>query len=131
MIEQKELDRESDARNAPWRVVFGLITVLVFAALPESRIQDELKMSVWSAGFLGFVLVYVWPFLFDLVSRAVVAGIALFHFIVMWFTYPHIPHHGYLGIGLTATGEFIICLIPIAWLDKRSEDVRAMNNEAT
>src|ERR1700678_3698195 len=122
MIDQEELDREADARGKPWKVVFGLSVAFALSALPNSRIQDALRMGAWTSLFLGIVLVYAWPFLIDKISVAVVVAIGLFHGLVMWAAYSRIPEHGYLGIGLVAMGEFVICLIPIAWLDKRSEE---------
>jgi hypothetical protein len=128
-MNQEVLDRESDMRDRVWKYVFGLAIVLALAALPHSRIQDALRIGTWSAGFLGLVLVYVWPFLIDRTSILVVSAISLFHCLVVALAYSRLPQHGYLGIGLVAVVELVICALPIAWLGARSEDVRTKRFE--
>jgi len=124
MIREDVLDQESRARDKAWKFVFITAIVLAIAALPTSQFQDLLKMGVWSVGFVGFVATYTWPFIVDAVAVIVLGLIVAFHFMVMLLLYPHIPHHGYLAIGLVAAVECAICVIPVVWLDGRSEGRR-------
>ncbi|SRR6266851_5377998 len=124
MLSEEQLDSEALAGRRAWKYVLALAVVLSLAALPHSQYQDALKMAVWTVVFLGLVFVYTWPFIVDALSRLVVATIVLLHFPIMLGIYPRIPHHGYLLIGLAIAVEYVVCLVPIAWLDLRSEKFR-------
>jgi hypothetical protein len=123
-MNEDQLEREKRAADHAWKYVMGCAIALSIMALPTSRFQDMLKMGVWTTILLGFIVVYAWPFVIDVIAVLVIGAIAIGHFTVMWFAYPRIPHHGYIAIGLVTACEFVVCLLPIAWLDARSETRR-------
>jgi hypothetical protein len=116
---------ESRDKDRAWKYVLGIIITLSVAALPHSRFQVLLKMGVWTALFLGLVLTYTWPFLVDGVARLTVTCISIAHFFVVFFLPSVAPSHGYLLIGAVTGVEFLLSLLPIAWLDVRSQKLRA------
>jgi hypothetical protein len=116
-----ENEDQQDPLNRLWKYTIGICVFLAVLAHPASRFQDFLNMSIWSILVLGFVTLYVWPFLNDALAIGVLALIFLFHFVVMWGLYPRIPHHGYIAICLVGFLEIAICWLPIIWLDVRSK----------
>ena len=74
---------------------------------------------VWTIIVLGIITALVFPFLRDLVSRAVLALMYFFHFVTVYLIYDYIPHSDYIVIGLFAVIEVICLLLPMAWLELR------------
>jgi hypothetical protein len=124
MDNDTESSPQPDLLNRLWKYAIGLCVVLAVLAHPTSRFQAFWNMFIWSVLVLGFITLYVWPFLTDALSIIVLALIFLFHFAVMWSLYPHIPHHGYIAIGLVALAEIAVCASPVIWLDVRSKQLK-------
>jgi hypothetical protein len=124
------MDNDVDGNGQPslldrvWKYVIGLCFFLAVLAHPDSRFQAYLNESLWSVIVLGFITLYVWPFLADVISIGVLALIFLFHFAVMWALYPRIPHHGYIAMGLVALAEIAICGLPVVWLVVRHQRLK-------
>jgi hypothetical protein len=118
-------DEESIVQDRAWKYVFAVAAALAIAALPHSRLQDLFKMGVWTALFFGWVLTYTWPFLIDGTAKTVVFTMFIVHCLIVFLLYPRIPQHGYLAIGLVIGVEILLALLPIAWLDTRSQKLCA------
>jgi hypothetical protein len=121
MDDDVESNGEPDLLDRLWKYAIGLCVVLVVLAHPTSRFQAFLNMSIWSVLVLGFITLYVWPFLADALAISVLALIFVFHFAVMWGLYPRVPHHGYIAIWFAGFVEIAVCWLPIIWLDVRSK----------
>jgi len=120
MIENLEnSDRSWEYLQGAKKYLFCGVLVFSVLALPESRFQDLFRIVVWTIIVLGTITPYVLPFVGDMVSRAVLASIYIFHFGIIYLFYDRIPHSDYLVIGLFALCEIICLLIPLAWLEVR------------
>ncbi len=121
---EEQLGVEAAASSRAWKPVLGIVILLSMAALFKTRYQDVIKMAIWTTIFAGLVMTYTWPFIMDALSRVVVAVLLLLHIPVMLLIYPRVPHHGYTVIALVIAAEYVACLVPIAWLDLRSQRLR-------
>lgn len=124
MFSKEQLESEADISRKAWKPLFWIAAALSLLGLPHSQYQDAIKMAVWTVIFVSLIVTYTWPFVVDIVSGSVVTLMVLLHIPLMLWIYPHIPHHGYLVIGLAIVVEYLVCLAPIAWLDLRSERAR-------
>ena len=98
-----------------------LLGAILFSALalPESRFQDLYRIVVWSIMVLGVMTAWLFPFLHDRISFAVLALMYLFHFGVVYLFYDMVPRSDYLVIGILGMIEIVCLLIPAAWLEVR------------
>jgi hypothetical protein len=111
-------DPDNDEASADGKLRYSWAAVIIFAllSLPQSRFQDTFKILTWTAIVFGSYTPYVWPYLFDLSSCAVFASVCLSHVLIVYELYAHIPHEGFIWIGLAAVVELIFFSVPGGWI---------------
>jgi hypothetical protein len=125
-IGEEQLELEKLQSNRSWKYVWWLLGLCVVLTVFDKKHEDLIKMTAWTVIFTGLVLTYAWPFLSDLVSRSTVTALIVLHLIFMQFCYPRVPHHNFIFIGILIAIEFGVSVIPIAWLDVRSQYRRSI-----
>ena len=126
-ISEEQLQLEKLQSDRSWKYVWWLLGLCLVLVVFDKKHEDLIKMATWTVLFTGLVLTYAWPFIMDLISQLTVAALIVLHLIFMKFCYPRVPHHNFIFIGILIAVEFGVSVIPIAWLDVRSQTRRSIS----